>query len=69
MRRTYWIKYTRLGETLFDKVVYNSVDERPSWHKAGALTAWKKTNKGYGYLRINSVFTKKEMEEIGYAVQ
>ena len=67
MRRTYWIKYKNVyGEQKFDKVVWTSPEDRPSWHKVEALSDWKESHKGYGHLRITSVFTKAEMKENGY---
>lgn len=66
MTRTYYIKHNALGETKFDKVVHRSPEERPRFHKLEALIAWKEEHKGYGCLRINSVYTKQEMKTNGW---
>ena len=66
MQRTYWIRYRTVDGIKFDKVVCRDKDTRPRWHKVMALTNWKAQHKGYGYLRIDSVFTKAEMKANGY---
>ena len=68
MQRTYWIRHmTVQGCWQFDKIVYRDKDDRPRWHKVYALEKWKQEHKGYGHLRINSVFTKQEMIAKGFA--
>ena len=70
MQRTYYIKYPTIhlneyGERFyFQKVVYKSDDERPSWHKVGALNEWQRSHKGYGRMTIGSVFTIAEMKKL-----
>lgn len=64
MTRTYYIEHDVLGEKRFDKVVHKSIENRPRWHKVEALSIWKKSHKGYGYLRIDKVHTKEEFEEV-----
>lgn len=66
MQRTYWIRYMSVNGVKFDKVVHKSPEERARWHKVEALSAWKETHKGYGWMRINSVYTKQEMVANGY---
>ena len=66
MTKTYYIKYELLGEIHFDKVTHKSIEERPRWHKVEALNKWKETHKGYGWMRIDHVFTKEEMKINGY---
>ena len=66
MRRTYWIRHNTIEGIKFDKVVYTDKEDRPSWHKVGALDAWKKENKGYNYMTIKNVYTKEEMKANGY---
>lgn len=66
MQRTYWIRYNTINGVKFDKITYKDVDDRPRFHKLGALDSWKRDHKGYSYLRINSVYTKSEMKANGY---
>ena len=66
MTRTYYIKHDVLGQTKFDKITFRNPDERPVHHRVLALLAWKEKHKGYGYLRVNSVYTKQEMKMFGY---
>ena len=66
MTRTYYIKHNVLGETKFDKITFRHPDERPVHHRVLALLAWKEKHKGYGCLRVNSVYTKQEMKMFGY---
>ena len=68
MTRTYWIKHNTVEGVKFDKVVFRDKEDRPRWHKVGALSMWKESHKGYGYLRIDSVFTKEEMKANGYKI-
>lgn len=66
MTRTYYIKHNTIDGVKFDKVTHRSTEDRPRWHKVEALTTWKQEHRGYGFLRIDSVFTTDEMKANGY---
>lgn len=60
MKRTYYIKYPAIDGMKYDRIVYQSPDERPLWHKVGALDLWKIKHPGYGKLTTKNVLTVSE---------